>query len=88
MIQYEEKTKKLPQHVHIGGLLGLKYNNKTLKCLFAFVGFIFLSNEWGNLQSPEFITVLKCITISHIQTLFNGSEGSIYWRSGTGKTVI
>lgn len=45
MIQYEEKTKKLPQHVHIGGLLGLKYNNKTLKCLFAFVGFIFLSNE-------------------------------------------
>jgi len=26
MIQYEGKTNKLPKHVHIGGLLGLKYN--------------------------------------------------------------
>jgi len=30
IIQYEEKTNKLPKHVHIGGLLGLKYNNKIL----------------------------------------------------------
>jgi len=30
------------------------------------------------LQFPEFVTELKCITISHIQTLFNGPEESIY----------